>query len=51
VGENGSGSSRCCTDLAEAGSQAVVAAHSPILAAAPGARILELGGWGMRPVS
>ena len=36
-------------DLVQAGSQAVVATHSPIIAAAPGARILELGGWGMRP--
>jgi predicted ATPase len=38
-------------DLVQAGSQAVVATHSPIIAAAPGARILELGGWGMRPAS
>lgn len=36
-------------DLAEAGSQAVVATHSPILAAVPGAHILELGDWGFRP--
>jgi predicted ATPase len=36
-------------DLASAGAQAVVATHSPIVAAAPGARILELGDWGMRP--
>jgi predicted ATPase len=38
-------------DLVQAGSQAVVATHSPIIAAAPGARILELGTWGMRPAS
>ncbi len=36
-------------DLVQAGSQAVVATHSPIIAATPGAHILELGEWGMRP--
>ena len=36
-------------DLAEAGSQAVVATHSPVVAAVPGASILELGDWGIRP--
>ena len=36
-------------DLAEAGSQVIVATHSPILAAVPGASILELGDWGIRP--
>lgn len=36
-------------DLARAGAQAVVATHSPLIAAAPGARILELGDWGMLP--
>lgn len=36
-------------DLGEAGSQAVVATHSPIVAAVPGASILELGDWGIRP--
>lgn len=36
-------------DLAQAGSQAVVATHSPIVAAVPGASILELGDWGIRP--
>ena len=36
-------------DLAQAGSQAVIATHSPIVAAVPGATILELGDWGMRP--
>ena len=35
-------------DLAQAGSQAVVATHSPIVAATPGASILELGDWGIR---
>jgi predicted ATPase len=34
--------------LAQAGAQAVVATHSPVLAAVPGATILELGDWGMR---
>ena len=38
-------------DLAAEGSQAVVATHSPIVAAVPGARILELGDWGIRPVT
>jgi predicted ATPase len=36
-------------DLAMAWAQAVVATHSPLIAAVPGARILELGDWGMRP--
>ena len=38
-------------ELAEAGAQVVVATHSPIVAAVPGARILELGDWGIRPAS
>src|SRR5215469_11653035 len=37
-------------DLARAGAQAVVATHSPMIAAVPGARLLELGPWGMRAV-
>ena len=37
-------------DLAVEGSQAVVATHSPIVASLPGACILELGDWGIRPV-
>jgi predicted ATPase len=36
-------------DLIQAGSQAIVATHSPIIAAVPGAAILELGDWGIRP--
>ena len=36
-------------DLVQAGSQAIVATHSPIVAAVPGATILELGDWGVRP--
>jgi predicted ATPase len=36
-------------DLAAAGSQMVVATHSPVIAAIPGAHLLELGPWGMRP--
>jgi predicted ATPase len=36
-------------DLTQAGSQVVIATHSPILAAIPGASILELGDWGIRP--
>jgi predicted ATPase len=35
-------------DLAVERSQAVVATHSPIVAAVPGARLLELGDWGIR---
>ena len=38
-------------DLASAGSQVVVATHSPIVAATPEAHLLELGDWGIRPVS
>lgn len=37
------------TDLVRAGgSQVVVATHSPLVAALPGARILEVGPWGLR---
>jgi predicted ATPase len=36
-------------DLAAAGSQLIVATHSPIVASVPGATILELGEWGIRP--
>jgi predicted ATPase len=35
-------------DLAAAGGQAVVATHSPVVAAVPGAHLLELGSWGIR---
>ena len=38
-------------DLAAAGGQAVVASHSPVVAAVPGANLLELGPWGIRPAS
>jgi predicted ATPase len=38
-------------DLVQAGSQLIVATHSPIVAAVPGASILELGDWGLRPAS
>jgi predicted ATPase len=37
--------------IAEEGAQVVVATHSPIVAAVPGARILELGEWGIRPAA
>ena len=36
-------------DLARAGAQVIVATHSPVVAAVPGASILELGDWGIRP--
>lgn len=35
-------------DLAEAGSQVLCATHSPLIAALPGATILETGPWGLR---
>jgi predicted ATPase len=35
-------------DLAAAGGQVLCATHSPVLAALPGARLLEVGEWGMR---
>ena len=38
-------------DLVEAGSQIVVATHSPVLAAIPGAHLLELGSWGIQPAT
>ena len=38
-------------DLVTAGSQLVVATHSPVLAAVPGANVLELGPWGIQPAS
>ena len=38
-------------DLAAAGGQAVVATHSPVVAAVPGANLLELGRWGIRPAT
>jgi predicted ATPase len=35
-------------DLVAAGSQMIIATHSPIVAALPGASLLELGPWGIR---
>jgi len=35
-------------NLMAAGAQVVIATHSPVLAALPGARLLEVGGWGLR---
>lgn len=37
-------------DLAASGSQVVLSTHSPVLATLPGARIHEVGEWGMRLV-
>ncbi|WP_207798255.1 hypothetical protein [Klenkia marina] len=37
--------------LLEQGAQVVVATHSPLVAALPGARILEVGPWGLRPAA
>jgi predicted ATPase len=36
-------------DVARGGAQVLCATHSPLLAALPGATVLELGPWGMRP--
>jgi len=36
------------TELVESGSQVLCATHSPVIAALPGARIWEVGDWGMR---
>jgi predicted ATPase len=36
--------------LRQEGSQVIMATHSPLLAALPGATTLELGDWGIRPV-
>lgn len=35
--------------IADQGGQVLCATHSPVLAALPGARILEVGDWGVRP--
>ena len=35
-------------DVARGGGQVLCATHSPVLAALPGARILEVGDWGVR---
>ena len=35
--------------IADEGGQVLCATHSPVLAALPGARILEVGEWGLRP--
>ena len=35
-------------DVVLAGGQVLCATHSPVLAAMPGARILEVGDWGLR---
>jgi predicted ATPase len=37
-------------DLAADGSQIILSTHSPVLAALPGARIHEVGEWGLRHV-
>jgi predicted ATPase len=37
--------------LAESGSQVLCATHSPVIAALPGATILEVGEWGIRPTT
>lgn len=37
-------------DVAAGGSQIILSTHSPVLAALPGAQILEVGEWGLRQV-
>jgi predicted ATPase len=38
-------------DVVAGGAQVLLATHSPVLAALPGARILEVGSWGVRESS
>lgn len=38
-------------ELARAGGQVLCATHSPVLAALPGATVLEVGDWGYRPTT
>jgi predicted ATPase len=38
-------------DLAAGGAQVLCATHSPLLAALPGANLVEVGQWGMRPTT
>ncbi|WNV76367.1 AAA family ATPase [Geodermatophilus sp. DSM 44513] len=37
------------TELVADGAQVLIATHSPVLAALPGAHLLEVGTWGLRP--
>ena len=39
---------RTLHDIAEGGGQVLCATHSPIVASLPGARVLEVGPWGLR---
>ena len=36
------------TEIADGGAQVLCATHSPLLAAIPGANVLEVGPWGLR---
>lgn len=38
-------------DVVAGGGQVLIATHSPVLAALPGARLLEVGPWGLRPAT
>jgi len=38
-------------EVARSGGQVLCATHSPVLAAMPGATILEVGEWGLRPTT
>jgi predicted ATPase len=42
---------RVLHDLVASGGQVLCATHSPVLASMPGARIIEVGDWGMRETS
>jgi predicted ATPase len=42
---------RMLHDVTAAGGQVLCATHSPILASLPGANILEVGEWGVRPIA
>ena len=39
------------TQIPSEGLQAIVATHSPLIAATPGATVFEVGDWGMRKVA
>ncbi len=38
-------------EIGQAGGQVLCATHSPLLAAIPGAHLVEVGPWGLRPTT
>lgn len=42
---------RALHDIAEGGGQVLCATHSPVVASLPGAHVLEVGPWGLRPTT